>query len=70
MNAAISAAADATRRHALSAQPGAPVVDDSVRTRRRRSVRTDHLRRAAASTLRRLAERIDPQHADPRASSA
>jgi hypothetical protein len=59
-------ALNAVREHVTSAQPGAPVVAGKARRRTARPPRTDSLRRALASGLHRLAQKLEPNRAAPR----
>jgi hypothetical protein len=56
-----SIAADATRRHAMSALPDAPVVEDAAEPARVRTALAAVLRGVAAATGR-AAERLEPRH--------
>jgi hypothetical protein len=56
-----SIAADATRRHARSALPGAPVVEDATEPARVRIALAAALRGVAAGAGR-AAERLEPRH--------
>jgi hypothetical protein len=57
-------AVDTMRRYALSAQPDAPVVPDNApEPGAGRQPSPGLVRRAAATGLRRLADRLEPGHA-------
>lgn len=56
-------AVDATRRHALSALPDAPVVADDAPGANGGQRGPGPVRRTAANGLRRLADRLEPGHA-------
>jgi len=56
-------AVEATRRHVLSARPAAPVVPGTTHSVTR--TRGAAVRRLAATTLRRLADHVEPGRVEP-----